>query len=94
MILHVRHEDPGAKLIDSFSLCSLDKWCCVCGAYNMEDRFCFAKNDLEDTVVSSARSEGARRIFLVPTNHKAPYFMCLKQLFVGRSVARLTVPLM
>ena len=37
-------------------------------------------------MVRRARSDGARGIFLVPTNHKAPYFMCLKQRSVGRSV--------
>ena len=43
------------------------------------DGFFFPPNGLEERVVRRAKSDGARGIFLVPTNRKAAYFMCLTQ---------------
>ena len=72
-------EDPGAELIDAFSSRSWNHGMCVCRRRHRETGFFFPPNGLEDTVIRRAKSDGARGIFLVPTNRKAGYYMCLTQ---------------
>ena len=52
---------------------------CTCGAEHQEWGFYFPPAGLEDRVVRRAQSDGARGIFLVPRNRKAPFFQALRQ---------------
>ena len=72
-------QEAGAELVDAFSARSWDHGMCVCGKLHRETGFYFPPAGLEDRVVRRAKSDGARCIFLVPTNRKAAYFMCLAQ---------------
>ena len=65
--------------MDAFSARSWNHGTCVCGRRHRETGFFFPPNGLEDTVVRRAKSDGARGIFLVPTNRKAAFYMCLSQ---------------
>lgn len=77
--------------MDAFSARSWNHGKCVCGRRHRETGFFFPPNGLEDTVVRRAKSDGARGIFLVPTNRKAAFYMCLSQHrgSCGRTRARL-----
>jgi hypothetical protein len=78
--------DPGAELIDAFSSRSWNHGTCVCGQCHRETGFFFPPGGLEDRVVRRAKSDGARGVFLVPTNRKAAYYMCLVQNAHARQV--------
>jgi len=71
--------DIGAELVDAFSSRSWNHGTCVCGRCHRETGFFFPPGGLEDRIVRRAKSDGARGIFLVPTNRKAAYYMCLAQ---------------
>jgi hypothetical protein len=71
--------DPRAELVDAFSSRSWNHGLCNCGKYHRENGFFFPPGGLEDRIVRRAKSDGARGIFLVPTNRKAAYYMCLSQ---------------
>jgi hypothetical protein len=71
--------EAGAEIVDAFSARSWNHGKCVCGLRHRETGFFFPPNGLEDTVVRRAKSDGARGIFLVPTNRKAAFYMCLSQ---------------
>jgi hypothetical protein len=69
----------GAELVDAFSSRSWNHGTCVCGRRHRETGFYFGPQGLEDRIVRRAKSDGARGIFLVPTNRKAAYYICLTQ---------------
>jgi hypothetical protein len=63
---------------DAFSARSWDvSLCPQCGKEHREIGFYFPPNNLEDTVVRRARSDGARGWFLVPNSAKAGFWQCL-----------------
>ena len=72
-------QEACAELVDAFSARTWNDGVCVCGKSHREVGFFFPPAGLEDRVVRRAKSDGARGIFLVQTNRKAAYFMCLSQ---------------
>ena len=72
-------DDPRAEAVDAFSIRNWDVGRCVCGMEHREWGFYFPPSGLEDRVVRRAQSDGARGVFLVPRNRKAPYFQALRQ---------------
>lgn len=69
----------GCEQVDAFAARSWDTSRCPgCGQWHRECGFYFPPNGLADTVVRRARSDGAKGLFLVPTNHKAGYFIALR----------------
>ena len=72
-------DEPQAEIVDAFTARNWDVGVCVCGKEHREWGFYFPPSGLEDRVVRRAQSDGARGIFLVPRNRKAPYFQALRQ---------------
>jgi hypothetical protein len=72
-------DEPQAEAVDAFSMRSWDVGRCLCGAEHREWGFYFPPAGLEDRVIRRAQSDGARGIFLVPRNRKAPFFQALRQ---------------
>ena len=64
--------------MDAFASLSWDNRLCPrCQHWHRECGFYYVPDGLADTVVRQARSDGARGLFLVPTNFKAGYFIAL-----------------
>jgi len=73
-------KEPRSEAVDAFSLRSWESSLCPsCGARHKEIGFYFPPPGLEDRVVSRARSDGARGVFLVPTRQRAGYWMALRR---------------
>ena len=72
-------EDPYCEQTDAFAARSWNvSYCPFCKSIHQETGFFFTPAGLEDKVVRRARSDGARGLFLVPCNPKAPFFVALK----------------
>ena len=72
-------EDPDCEQTDAFAARSWNvSYCPFCKCIHQETGFFFTPAGLEDKVVRRARSDGARGLFLVPCNPKAPFFVALK----------------
>ena len=72
-------DEPQAEAVDAFTIRNWNIGECVCGKEHREWGFYFPPQGLEDRVVRRAQSDGARGIFLVPRNRKAPYYQALRQ---------------
>ena len=73
-------KEPGTEAVDAFSMRSWESSLCpACGQRHKELGFYFPPAGLEDRVVIRARSDGARGVFLVPTRHRAGYWMALRR---------------
>ena len=74
----------GSEQVDAFAMRSWDSSLCPsCQQWHRECLFYFVLDGLADTVVRRARSDGARGLFLVPTNFKAGYFLVLRAVAVA-----------
>ena len=90
--------DKGSEQVDAFASRSWDNSSCLgCKRWHRECGFYHVPDGLADTVVRRARSNGARGLFLVPTNFKAGYFIALRavaiavlELETNQSLYRLT----
>ena len=70
--------------MDAFALRSWDNSSCPgCKRWHRECGFYYVLNGSADTVVRRARSDGARGLFLVPTNFKAGYFIALRAVAIA-----------
>ena len=73
-------KEPMSEAVDAFSMRSWESSLCpTCGVRHKELGFFFPPQGLEDKIVSRARSDGARGIFLVPTRQRAGYWMALRR---------------
>jgi len=73
-------QEPGSEAVDAFSMRSWESSMCpTCGCRHMETGFFFPPSGLEERVVSRARSDGARGLFLVPTRHRAGFWLALRR---------------
>ena len=76
--------DKGSEQVDAFALRSWDNSSCPgCKRWHRECGFYHVPDCLADTVVRRARSDGARGLFLVPTNFKAGYFIALRAVAIA-----------
>ena len=72
--------EPLNEHTDAFSMRSWESTVCpYCGQRHKEHGFYYPPPGLEDRVVTRARSDGARGCFLVPTRHRAGYWMALRR---------------
>lgn len=73
-------KEPMSEAVDAFSMRSWESSLCpACGVRHKELGFFFPPQGLEDKIVSRARSDGARGLFLVPTRQRAGYWMALRR---------------
>ena len=72
--------EPENEHTDSFTMRTWESSMCPgCGERHKEYGFYFPPPGLEDRVVTRARSDGVRGCFLVPTRHRAGYWMALRR---------------
>ena len=82
-------EDPNCELVDAFAARSWNSSPCPhCDRSHRETGFFFPPNGLQDRIVRRARSDGARGVFLVPCNPRAPFYVALQK----HAVATLDIP--
>ena len=82
-------EDPNCELVDAFAARSWNSSPCPhCDQSHRETGFFFPPNGLQDRIVRRARSDGARGVFLVPCNPRAPFYVALQK----HAVAALDIP--
>jgi hypothetical protein len=73
-------DEPGSEQVDCFAARSWNSSLCPgCGQRQLETGRFFP---VVEQCVWRATSDGARRLFLVPTNNKAPYWLALKRVAV------------
>ena len=72
-------DEPQAEAIDAFTIRNWNVGQCVCGREHREWGYYFPPSGLEERVVRRAQSDGARGVFLVPRNRKAPFYQALRQ---------------
>jgi len=81
--------DPDCKLVDVLAARPWNSSRCPhCERSHRETSFYSPPSGLQDRVVWRARSVGARGLFLVPCNTKAPFYVALKK----HAVATMDVP--
>ena len=72
--------EPASEQTDAFAARTWDTTACPsCGRHHREHGFFFPPLGLEERVVRRARSDGAIGIFLVPTRHRAGYWLALRR---------------
>jgi hypothetical protein len=72
--------EPENETTDSFTMRTWESSLCPgCGERHKEHGFYFPPSGMEDRIVTRARSDGVRGCFLVPTRHRAGYWMALRR---------------
>ena len=73
-------DEPSSEQIDCFATRSwYSSLCPGCGHRHLETGWFFPPSGVVEQCVRRAASDGARGLFLVPTNNKAPYWLALKR---------------
>ena len=76
-------DEPGSEQVDCFAARSWGSSTCpACGQRHTETGWYFPPWGIVDQCVKRALSDGARGLFLVPTNYKAPYWLALKRVSI------------
>lgn len=78
-------DEPGSEQVDAFAARSWSSSLCErCNQRHTECGWYFPPSGIVDQCVRRALSDGAKGLFLVPTNLKAPYWLALRRVSKAR----------
>jgi len=78
-------DEGGSEQVDAFAARTWDSSECLsCGRRHAECGWYFPPSGVVNRSVKRAQSDGARGLFLVPTNVKAPYWLALRRVSLAQ----------